>query len=286
MKKILSVALMSALCTFVQDVAGDEANKPVWVLDETTCESTSGLSKKIWCSGRESAPLIKPAKGGGFVASSPASRHLTLLPDHWLVVDLTSVKSLPHKYHAWSLYIPKPFDCKLIGNVTNPPTGLYTMQLPEIKEKTVSSVVLYNYNMELTFKYIKLVKEPENSLGIEFKGGKDNIEVGDTFKVVLKLAKPCEDVTCKILSDVGTGPNPYSINGKDNIELKAQDKDGKVWTATVNVKSLQTAANLKKRAIMLKATLLGSDLNKPIFTYIPYSFGPKPAPEPKVKTAK
>ena len=289
MKSLFAIALVFAAGAFAQEAATapaaaePAAEKPAWILDGSNCNVASKHSTTAWYGNENVAPLFKANDDGGFTSSSPATRYITFEPGQWLVFDMTSVKSLPTgKYHAWSLHLPKPLACKLAGNVTNPPAGLYTIQLPDIKEKKCFPMRFYNYNMELAFKYIKQVKAPENCLGVEYEGGKNRIEVGDTFKVVLKLAEPCEDVTCKVLFDVGRGINAFSLNGKDSIELEAQDDDCKVWTATVNVKSLPKPGpkdNFYKRSVMLKVSVLGSKFTTPIYTYIPYAFGPAPAPK-------
>ena len=287
MKKLLIIALALTISAFSQEApaapaapAAQEApavEKPTWIWDGAECKISDKYSTKVWYN-QGKMPLFKANEDGSFTSSGPATRSMTLEPGQWLVFEMLSSKHLPTgKYHAWSLHFRNKAIGKLAGNVTTVPTGLFTMQLPDIKTKLTEFMTFYNYNMELTLKYIKLVKEPENYIGVEVEGGKDRIEVGDTFKVTLKLAEPCEDVTCKIMADTGSGINAYSINGKDNIELEAQDDDCKIWTATAKVKSLPpTTAKKKyyKRSVMLKATVLGSKFSTPIYTYIPYAFGP------------
>lgn len=296
MKKLLIIALAFTISAFTQEAPAAPAaqnapavDKPTWIWDGSNCEVSAKHSTKIWF-GQGKTPLFKANDDGSFTSSGPATRYMTLEPGQWLVFEMLSSKHLATgKYHAWSLHFRKEGIGKLAGNVVTVPTGLYTMQLPDIKEKVNSSMNFYNYNMELTLKYIKMVKEPENYIGVEYEGGKDRIEVGDTFKVVLKLAEPSEDVTCKVMADIGTGISAYSINGKDNIELEAQDDDCKLWTATVTVKSLPPTTAKKrygKRSVMLKASILGSKFSTPIYTYIPYAFGPAPEPKAPAKKAE
>lgn len=295
MKKLLIIALALTICAFSQEApapAVQEApavDKPTWILDASTCQVSDKHNTKAWYA-QGKTPLFKANEDGSFTSSGPAGRYLTLEPGQWLVFELLSAKHLPSgKYHAWSMHCRKDGIGKLGGNVINAPAGLYTLQMPDVKTKFNSAMTFYNYNMELTFKYIKMVKEPENYIGVELEPGKDRIQVGDTFKVILKLAQPCEDVTCKIMTDIGSGIGAYSINGKDNIELEAQDDDCKLWTATVTVKSLPPTTPKKKygkRSVMLKASILGSKFSTPIYTYIPYAFGPAPAPKAPEKKAE
>lgn len=276
MKKFFALAIMSAACLFAQTAtvqptaAATAAEKPVWILDETNCEPSLKYSTRQFFGDKID---VKPAEGGGFVLKSPATRFLKLMPEHWLVFELANVESLPGKYHAWSLHAFKPLNSKLAGNVTSIPSGLYTIQMPDVKKDLSLPIRFYNYNMALTFKYIKSEKAPVNCIGVEFPAGKERIEVGDKFKVFLKLAEPCEDVTCKLLSDTGRGPNAFAINGKDNVEMTPIDDDCKIWEANIDVKSLQ-AGSYGKRAVMIKVSVLGSRFHMPLYTYIPYGFGP------------
>ena len=92
MKKFLTIALILAAAALAQEAEqtaqaqAPAAEKPVWILDETNCEPSLKYSTKAWYGDGKTMPLFKAAEGGGFVSSSPATRFLTLLPDHWLVL--------------------------------------------------------------------------------------------------------------------------------------------------------------------------------------------------------
>ncbi len=278
MKIFFMIAVLLVACLFAQTTetaqpaaaASPAVEKPVWILDETNCEPSPKYSSRQFYGEKVD---VKPAEGGGFVMYSQATRFLKFIPEHWLVFELTEAKSLPGKYHAWSIHAAAGLNFKLAGNVTMIPTGLYTVQMPDVKKEITPPVRFYNYNMALTFKYVKMEKTPANCVGVEFTAGKDRIEVGDKFKLFLRLAEPCEDVTCKLTSDTGTGPRPFAINGKDNVEMTPIDDDCRMWEAEVDVKSIQSGS-YGKRAVMVKVSVLGSRFQTPIYTYIPYGFGP------------
>ena len=250
----------------------------IWKLDGSNAEFSSKYSTKTWFDEKAAVPAVEKTEDG-FLIKNHASHCLTLEPGTWLVVDLVKAeKIVANRYTCWSIYsFDKRCHGGFAGNVGQIPVGLYTIQITGLEKPVWTALRFYDYNLNLTFRYVKLVKNPENSLGAEIPDGKKILCPGDKFTIVLSLKDPCEDVTCKLMIDTGTGPRPFAINGTDTVELKPADKDGKIWKAEITLKDF---ARQKKpvdaRAVRIKATVLGGKLETPIFGAIPASFQEKP----------
>ena len=204
-----------------------------------------------------------------------SNRYITLLPGHWIELELTKAKRIPGKqYFNWGMHFFKGAG-KIAGNVTNLQEGLYTVNLPEVKKRLAGNLTMYAYGLELYFKYICLVSEPENYLCAEVENDAKMVEPGMKITVTLKLKEPCEDVTCVMLRDLGEGPYPFPINGRNTVDLKPVNGDFKLWRAVIEVKKYpnsKTGKGTGKRAVMLRAKVLGGKLDVPLVTYIPAGF--------------
>ena len=263
------------LAVFSLSAAVSAEEQVIWKLDGSNAQFTAGHSTKTWFSEKVQEPAVEKTEEG-FVIRNHTSRYLTLQPDTWLVFDLIKAeKREPKKYTNWSIHcFDKKYSGGIIGNVSQIPVGLYTIQITGLEKPIGSALRFYNYNLNLHFRYIKLVKDPENSLGAEIPGGAKALRPGDKFSIVLKLKDPCEDVTCKLMQDPGSGPAPFSLNGTDTVELKPVDKDCRIWKAEITVKNFTVQKKPRPRAVRIKATVLGGKLETPIYGAIPAAFLP------------
>jgi hypothetical protein len=252
------------------------ASEIVWSESGANLATSEEHSTKAWFS---KGINVQKTEDDGLLFASRATKYLTMLPDYYVVFDLYKAKhtSGTHKkYHAWSIHFAEVG--KIAGNVTHAPEGLYTVKLSDLSKKTWSSATLYNYNMDLYFRFIRLEKSPENLLEIELPDNTQTLKEGDTVRILLKLKDPCEDVVCKWMIDQGTGPGPFSVNGTDTIELQPIDDDCKVWAATVTFKSFKRDRKIFKRQVMVKTTVLGGSLQTPLYTYMAASLRQEPEP--------
>ena len=263
----------AALAVLTLAVSAEE--QVIWKLDGSNADFSNKHSTKAWFAEKVPASLVEKTEDGGFVIKGHLSRYLTLKPGTWLVFELVKAERQdPKKYTNWSIHcFDKRYSGGIVGNVSQIPTGLYTIRFSDLKTSVWTALRFYDYNLNLTFRYIKLVNEPENSLGAEVPEGKALLYPGDKFSIVLKLKEPCEDVTCQLMLDTGTGPRPFSINGTDTVELKPADKDGKIWKAEITLKNFaQQKKPVNARSVRIKATVLGGKLETPIYGTIPAGF--------------
>ncbi|MBQ6597057.1 MAG: hypothetical protein IJH79_05845 [Lentisphaeria bacterium] len=257
--------------------AGLSAGEIWWNEDGKALNSSSKYSTSAWF-GQRKMPVIKARSEGGFTLGSNCTKYLTVKPGMWLTFELDAVRRTgkPSAYHAWSISYPKLG--KLAGNVSNIPTGLYTIHLADAGQKMTKAAQFYVYNGELDFRYMRLESAPENSLEVIVPEGRDSLKAGDKFRVELRLKDPCEDVSCKFLHEYGRGPVPLAVNGTDSIDLKAVDDSGKFWAAEVEIKAVKSPRRILKRAAMVKVTVLGGKLDKPVFTSFPVPVRQNPEP--------
>ena len=246
--------------------------KTVWQLDGSNAQFAKKHSTKAWF-GAETH--TEAAADGGFIITGKSSnRYIKLLPKHWIELDLVKYRRLPgQKYFNWGFYFHRG-PGKIAGNVSTFQEGLYTINLPDVTKRLEGAMALYCYGSSLHFKYIRLTPEPENYLCATVENNASMIRPGMKITVTLKLKEPCEDVTCTMTRDVGQGPWPFHINGKNTVELKPVNGDSKLWRAEIEVKKypMTRPKDTPKRSVMLRANVLGGKLNVPLITYIPAGF--------------
>ena len=267
-KQMRLIAVLAAL------TLAASAEEVIWKLDGSNAEFVNKHSTKAWFGEKKETPSVEKTEDG-FLIRNHASRYLALRPDTWLVFELVSAeRQETKKYTSWSIHcFDKNYSGGIIGNVSQIPVGLYTIRISGLEKPVWSALRFYDYNLDLSFRYIKLVKDPDNSLGAEVPEGKTLLYPGDKFTVVLTLKDPCEDVTCKLMLDTGTGPRPFSVNGTDTVELKPTDKDGRIWKAEITLKNFSRQKKpVNARAVRIKATVLGGKLETPIYGNIPAGF--------------
>ena len=157
-----------------------------------------------------------------------------------------------------------------IGSGANVLLGLYTVPITGLESPQSATMTIYNYNLDLTFRYMKLVKNPENSLNVIIPDGQKELNPGDKFTIQLTLKDPCEDVSCQLMQ----GRRLFPLNGSNAVELEPVDRAGRIWKAEITVKKFQAKKKgvVKAYSILVKATILGGKLDTPIYGVIPAAF--------------
>lgn len=265
--------IATTLSVLTMAVSAEE--EVLWKLDGSNADFSNKHSTKAWFATKDPVPSVVKTQDGGFIINNHTSRYLSLKPDTWLVFELVKAERRDaKKYTSWSIHcFDKNYVGSIVGNIGQIPIGLYTIQITGLEKPIWTALRFYDYNLDLTFRYIKLVKDPENSLGAEVPKGKKLLYPGDKFTIVLTLKDPCEDVTCKLMHDVGRGARPFSVNGTDTVELKPVDKDGRIWKSEITLKNFaQQKKPLNARSVRIKATVLGGKLETPIYGVIPAGF--------------
>lgn len=223
---------------------------------------------------REVQPSPKPIGASWVLEPEKFCQHwnprVRLDPDFpWFTVRLDSFSPIDRKrYLAWSLYAEKDW---LMGTVTHPQAGLYTVRHPVPDAKERGLLKFYNYGFELGVGYVANERRPANRLELIPPPGCTAIGPGDTFTVALDLADPCEEVSAVFLWDHGKGRGlqPFSVNGSDVVDLRRVDAAGCSWRSEIAVKS---CGGTEKQRPAVRVTLLGGSLSTPIFTFSPVPF--------------
>ena len=195
------------------------------------------------------------------------------MPKHWIELELVKINKMPnYNHYSWSMNFFRGVG-KICGNAALLQEGLYTVNLPEVTKNLEGPMTIYSYGLEMQFKYIRLVREPENYLGATVEGKSAMIEPGSKIIVTLKLKKPCESVTCKMSRDMGLVITPFQINGSDTIDLKPVQGDLSLWQTVIEVKNYSfSEREIEKRSVMLQANIKGGKLDTPIISYFPAAF--------------
>ena len=141
----------------------------------------------------------------------------------WLVFELAGAERLNKtKYSAWSLATGRKGGRRFAGDVTVPQKGLYTIP---IAQGVLSCGILriWSYDYRLTLPFIAAVDEPDQFLSFVEENGK--------WKFVLKLAAPCEDVTCSIYGSDGRRPVSYPVDAAGSSVSLKPNATRRLWTA-------------------------------------------------------
>ena len=221
---------------------------------------------------------------GGFVLSnenaSPKSPHsitrkVAISPEYpYLVFETTSIT--PYKgYRSWSVSLRELQST--FGSVTNGEPGIVAVNCFEnparIPAGKQAHLLLYLYDFSAEFKYIKMVKKPDNYITVTGSfAGKKSICSGDKVKFTVYLKESAEEVSLKLLFKKWL--YTVKVNGNEVVELTPEDKEQKIWSAEIPVKTLKCtkADQFKKGEILLRAVVLGGSVKAPIWSVLQYPF--------------
>ena len=188
--------------------------------------------------------------------------------NRYFVLDVLSAKRRDaHKYTGFTVQFTRVGG--VLASVNGLESGLYTIRLPD-KARERHGMCLYDYNLDVALASLRFEKEPENRIEIEVEKAGKTIAPGDTIRVKVVLKEPCADVSGVFRRDWGRGPDVFSVNGTDALELKAADDSGRVWISETKVGSCGVS---KPREVSLKVTTLGGALDTPLFTTFAEGFG-------------
>ena len=272
MKKLFLLAL---LCGGTAALANMEMQP-----DADTLWSFSKLDQTQW---RGTGVKVENS-AGGFVLSnenaSPKSPHsitrkVAISPDYpYLVFETTSIT--PYKgYRSWSVSLRELQST--FGSVTNGEPGIVAVNCFEnpvrIPAGKQAHLLLYFYDFSAEFKYIKMVKKPDNYITVTGSfTEKKAIHSGDKVKFTVYLKESAEEVSLKLLFKKWL--YTVKVNGNEVVELTPEDKEQKIWSAEIPVKTLKCtkADQFKKGEILLRAVVLGGSVKTPIWSVLQYPF--------------
>ncbi|MFA6931187.1 MAG: hypothetical protein WCT05_12750 [Lentisphaeria bacterium] len=210
-------------------------------------------------------------------------RNLPVSPEYpWLTFQITGFETLPG-YRSWSFY-PK-VDGKMVfilGQITYPKLGIYNVHLydhPLLSLPDSQALfLLYIYNLQLNFAYLKMVKKPDNYLELHSSAFSEKKQYGpgDILKFTMCLKNPAEDASIRFFDHYKI--NEARLNNNHFLQLKPEDDEQKIWSATVTVKSMAPVSPKKKHiaggTILLKGIVLGGSLKVPVWGTINYPYYP------------
>lgn len=203
------------------------------------------------------------------------TRKVPIDPEYpYLVFETTAIS--PFKgYRNWSVSLRELKSG--FGSVTNAEPGIVAVNCFEnparIPAKTQASLLLYIFDFSAEFKYIKMVKKPDNYISVtgDFVQRK-TIHPGDKVKFTVHLKESAEEVTLKLLFKKWL--YTIKVNGNEVIELTPEDREQKIWSAIIPVQSLKCskADQFKKGEILLRAVVLGGSVKTPVWNSLQYPF--------------
>ena len=251
--------------------------------DANTLWSMESASKKGWYQNTLSRG-IRPNPNGGFfigddnpVNNGHVARHKVPLSKEypWLVWDMKEVYTFnAGRYQRWSLSIQGMNGG--IGSVTNVEKGLAAVNCfenakplkPGVKEGILRA---YFFDVEIGFTAIKMVKKPDNYIVTSSPAfaKKKYFSPGDEVKFTVYLKEPAEDVTLKVI-DINYLYD-IAVNGQNVLELKPEDKEQKIWSISLKIKSFKCGSR-KIGSLLTRATVLGGGFKVPLWGAINYPY--------------
>lgn len=265
----------------------------LWIEDGvdivTVGERPPNLGQGIWHGGL----AIAPRKEGGFSLVSETEEKFTKdvkIPyspkyPYWVVeIDAFNRAGTKYRNFIFGWFYKLPSTWLIMTDNTQP--GLFVWKAFNDEDAPKAQLVdcrtdLYGFKVD--FKYVKMVKVPDNYLTIESATMTKNKElrIGDEVKFTAFLKAAAEGVSIRLY-------DPYylalmKLNGMDDLPLTPEKREGapanSVWSASIKVESLTgyTEAGLQnaKSRILIKTTVLGGKLNVPIWTPLGYGYAPK-----------
>ena len=181
-------------------------------------------------------------------------------------------------YRAWFAGLRESKN--LFGSISNGEPGIVAINCFENPEKDIvkkqATLQFYMINFKNDFLYVKMVKKPDNYITVtgDFTA-KKAIQPGDKVKFTVYLKESAEEVSLKLIFKKWL--YTIKVNGNEVVELTPEDKDQKIWSAEVPVKSLKCSkgSSFKKGEILLRAVVLGGNVKAPLWTALQYPFESK-----------
>lgn len=277
MKKSFILLTFLCCCGIFADLRKNPDSNTLWEI--RTAKQNNWHGKGV--------PVEAVPGGNGFslsnVTKAPKSPHsltrkVPLSPEYpYLVFETTSIS--PYRgYRTWSVSLREMQS--RFGSVTNAEPGIVVINCFENPVKVPSKVATlwaYFYNFKADFKYIKMVKKPDNYISVTGQGisERKNIVSGDKVKFTVHLKDPAEEVSLKLL--YRSWLYTVKVNGKETVELTPEDKEQKIWSAEIPVQTLvcSKAKTFKKGDILMRAVVLGGSVKTPLWSPLQYPFNGK-----------
>jgi hypothetical protein len=265
-------AVLSAGVLCAESINNPDENT-LWLEDGKDIKTASGITANAWNSDLKYTSL---EGGKGFqvetVDKVVGGKYIGVSAEYpWLVYEITNVEIIPKKYVGLSMGI-SGFAC---GTVLKVPAGIYAFNIYDnstVPAKGQAHCRIDQYGLKLTYAYMKMVKEPENYIKIDSEAfaAKKAYATGDKLKFTVKLKDPAADVMLSFFHSY-TMP-AIDLGGGKTMQLKQEDKEGKVWSGELTVGTLPAKPAPSHRSIMVKADITGGTVTVPLWTNIAYKY--------------
>jgi len=252
----------------------------LWLEDGAGIElkTTPGFSHWLVHGGGKELEMKSKEDGTGFslfakdAAGRKTGTRVKLSPEYpYLTFRITGFELLKG-YRNWTVLM----DGLMSTSQANAPqTGVYVFDLfrnvPEKEAgRNAAYLQIYLYNLGMSLEYIKLVKKPAYNVRVECAD--PEIRPGSKVKFTAELENEAEDVSLSLSTNYVM--TPVNVNGAGKIQLKPVDKTQKVWTAEVEIKSLDLKKAQPRHRTLIKLNVLGGELDEPVWIGVPYPVAP------------
>lgn len=279
MRFIIFICIMFLFCNSGDcKVIYNPDTNTLWIedgreIEYETIETEKKWQGKVWTGNLE----MKSTEDGLIIKSTSSDkscigRYLKFDRQYpYLVWEITKVN-----YGSGYRGLTMAFPDSVFNFVTHIYPGIFVVN-PFLSNKKLSDKTewcrIYLYNSEVYFKYIKMVKIPENYIVIESSeiNEKGFLEIGDEVKFKVILDAPSEDVSLTFYDHYIT--HEIKINGSTSLQLKPEDQEGKIWSGKIKINSCEghSLFELKRKSFppgtfLIKATVLGGKLKVPLWT--------------------
>lgn len=276
MKKTVFAVLLLLLFSLKAEFKKNPDPNTLWEEDGKEIVTGDSVSMGKWLDSLKFTPHEK----GGFSVEAVQPKkyvsgyYIPVLPDYpFLVFSIKSVQYTKENYRAFGVHVGDSG----IGMIANPQPGIFVVNVFEAWKKppqnNITYMKIYLYGLNLHIGNLAMVKRPENFVTVRNTNGSMEMKPGDTLEFTLSLSKPAEDASIRFY-------NSYcmpllKMDGSDKLQLKPVDKDNPIlWKGTLKLSRFQEK-EIKAFDIVMKTTVLGGDMNVPLWSAIPMNYKPE-----------
>ena len=274
---MLFVCLMRTTTARADIIANPDANT-LWREDGNSAPAGATPATGHW-----NGPLDISASNGALQLNATDSkkysigRYVKINPGFpYLVFHIISFVPQPG-YHAFNFGLTTGTDNPGLMLVSQINPGTYVFDLSKyLPDSPATGYLRFDlYNGKLALSDLSMVKAPPNRIEITSPAfaKKGYIDLGDDITFTVHLEKKAEDASLTFY-DSYTMPQ-LKINDSQTLQLKPKDVDQKIWSATINLKSIsgirsKPKGQLASFHLMVKALILGGTLKEPLWTALEY----------------
>ena len=271
-KTVFCLACAVSAVTAVAEMKNNPDPDTLWCEDGKAIVTQAGNSRNGWNNALKYEPM-PDGKGFSmeFEGKPTGGRYIKVSAEYpWFVYEISGVElKNGFRQHGISISrVPK------LVQVTKIFPGIYAFNLYENSAPQENNGWTFMridlFRSKLTFRYMKMVKMPDNYIQCDSEAFKSQkaFGAGDKLKFTVTLKDPAKDV---VLSFFKSYMMPQiKLGDGTGLQLKQADKDGRIWTGELTVAALD--GKFKQNDIWIKADVTGGGITLPLWTAIPYEY--------------